>query len=374
MSTPSPRRLTNEIVDARLREQHRTVKRVGEYTIAKNKLEWECLVCTHNWAAEANSVLNLKSGCPECGGTKPHNNEYVDAQINHTTFKRVGDYVNYDTPILWKCGCGNQWAASPNNIIAKQTGCPVCSMMKSGKKKSGGQQSRVYKILEDKKLTLVGPYTRIVDKHSINCSVCQYQWNTLLNTIINNDSGCPRCSGVSRLTNETIDERLLLTNRPITRIDDCVNVTTKIKWKCHTCASCWEATPDSVLNHKSGCNMCGKLGIVTQKYFQRNPHKKEVPGYVYLIEGELDGVRFLKVGITEHSVDQRFKQDKKKYAIKMIYAKQLPMYKAFEFEQQILHLYIKKLYRPDNKFGGKTECLVYDDTIKQDILTMLVND
>jgi predicted nucleic acid-binding Zn-ribbon protein len=347
-------KLTNDIVDARLIQDNRDITRVGEYINAATKMEWECKTCNHHWHTTANSVLNLKSGCPNCYGNVKYTNADIDGMIT-AGIKRVGRT------------CDHTWTSSPNGVITKQTGCPICSFTAAGINKSAREANRVVNMLKERNVSTVQPFNRVVDKYDFVCGVCNHSWNTAMNNLLNSNTGCPKCAGYLPLTNKEVDARLKQDNRPITRVGDYITATTKIKWKCHKCEKVWSATPDSVLNAKSGCNICGCLGLVTMKYFSRNPQKKTVSGYVYLVEGEYKGTRFLKIGITEHGIEQRFKQDKK-YNITPIYAKQMPLYDAFVIEQMVLQNNLKSLYRPDAAFGGKTECFVYSDELKQSIL------
>lgn len=293
------------------------------------------------------------------------------AQNRANPIKRVGDYINFDTPIQWACCvCDHTWTASPNGVITKQSGCSVCSFAAAGNNKSSKQQDRVDNMLKERNITMVQSFKRVVDKYDFICGVCNHRWNTAMNNLLNSNTGCPNCVGLAKLTNAGIDERLLKDNRPVNRVGDYINATTKIQWKCHKCDGVWDAIPDNVLNAKSGCGICGRLGAATAKYFETNPQKKTVSGYVYLVEGEYKGARFLKIGITEHGIEQRFKQYKK-YNITPIYAKQMPLYDAFVIEQTVLQNNLKSLYRPSETFDGKTECFVYSDELKQSILDMI---
>lgn len=367
-------RLNNSVVDERLIADNRPITRVGEYTTSATKMEWKCVTCGHQWHATTNSVLNLKSGCPKCYGNTKYTNADIDRIISGRNIKRKGNYINFDTPIDWECEIwGHTWTASPNGILTKSSGCPVCSALTAGKRKSGSQETRVKTLLDDKQIRTKQPYKKITDRYDFVCDVCNHEWQTTLNCVVNNGSGCPCCAGLVKLTDADIDNRLVKENRPITRVGSYINATTKIKWQCHKCEGVWEATPDSVLNHsKSGCAICGTLGVLSKKYFTRNPHKKHIPGYVYLIEGEYNGLRFLKVGITEHTVEKRFSGDAKRYNIKMIHAKQTTLYEAYAIEQMLLNRHIKHLLVPDKTFDGKTECLKYDEGIKRDIISTLM--
>lgn len=360
-------KLTNEAVDSRLLEATRPIIRIGNVVNSATKIKWNCTVCAHEWDATPNSVLNLGSGCPSCAGTIKHTAATIDDKIGGRRIVRIGEYVNYDTPIEWECAeCHHAWMASPNNIL-HGTGCPVCSAQAAGKTKSLGQYDRVCDILVTNQLTLITPYTRIIDKHTINCQVCNHSWDVRLNDIVNNNNGCPSCTGLVKLTNEIVDQRLVTGNRMLVRVGDIVNATTKIEWKCQH-GHLWSATPDSVLNLQSGCPMCNNVGVPGKLYFERCPHKKNVPGRLYLIEGEYNDVRFIKVGITERAVNRRFAGDLQKYQIQEISHIETTMWNAYQLEQEILHKYIDRLYQPSPEFDGKTECLRYDPKIIKDIL------
>ena len=366
-------KLTNELIDSRLLNEKRPIVRVSNVVNSSTKLTWKCTDCDHAWNATPNSVLNLKSGCPRCSGKLKLTNADIDRALGTRHIVRVGDYVNYDTPIQWKCiACSNEWMSSPNNIL-HGTGCPVCSDTIKGKAKSLSQYDRVHEILAYKQLTLITPYTRIIDKHTIKCQTCSYVWDIRLNDVVNNHHGCPSCAGLVKLTNDKIDKRLLESNRSLIRIGDVVNATTKIEWKCQH-NHIWKATPDSVLNLMSGCPVCGRVGFASKRYFERNPHKRNMPGLVYLIEGTYNDTRFIKIGITEKTVTRRFSGDIKKYQIREIARKETTLWDAYTIEQAILQQYIGDLHQPSDEFDEKTECLRYDPKIIEDILDTYFTD
>lgn len=294
--------------------------------------------------------------------------DQIDVLLLDRPLKRVGNYMGYDTRIAWKClECNGEWLATPNNVITKNSGCPKCELVAAGKRKSANSYNRVNHILQEAGLELLDPYTRVIDKHHVKCNTCDYVWEVRLNDIVNNHRRCPSCAGVAKLTNVVVDLRLKETNRLVTREGDIINATTKTAWRCnhgHT----WTATPDSVLNLKSGCPVCGRVGFASKLYFDRYPHKKFARGRVYLIEGMYDNTRFIKVGITEKTVVRRFAGNIRKYQIKEIASKEMALYDAYNIEQDILHQYIDKLYQPGGGFGGKTECIQYDPAIIEDVI------
>ena len=38
---------------------------------------------------------------------------------------------------------------------------------------------------------------------------CNYQWKTSARSILNNNTGCPNCSGKAKLTNNIVDQRIV---------------------------------------------------------------------------------------------------------------------------------------------------------------------
>ena len=82
-------KLTNEIVDQRLRDDGRTVMRVGEYVNSQTKIEWLCKDCGYTWVAVPNGILGDR-GCPACAGKLPLTNEIVDKRLVDGAHERVG--------------------------------------------------------------------------------------------------------------------------------------------------------------------------------------------------------------------------------------------------------------------------------------------
>lgn len=122
------RKLSNDILDSRL--IGRDIKRLGDYIKSSIKINFQCLIsqCGFIWAASPNSILSIKSGCPKCAGLVKLSNEEIDTRLQNRNIKRLGNYINTDTPIEFQCleeDCKNIWKASPANIINKYRGCPL---------------------------------------------------------------------------------------------------------------------------------------------------------------------------------------------------------------------------------------------------------
>lgn len=131
------RKLTNEIVDQRLKEQNREhlIKRKSDIIKCIENNLWECLINTCNfiWEASPHAVINHKTGCPKCAKTFPLTNEIVDQRLkdNNRKLIRIGNIINANTNILWECTvCRRNWEASPNNVLNNGSGCPKCKFSK----------------------------------------------------------------------------------------------------------------------------------------------------------------------------------------------------------------------------------------------------
>lgn len=92
------------------------------------------------------------------------------------------------------------------------------------------------------------------------CMHCKYIWETSSHKIINNKTGCPKCSGNLKLNNKIVDERI--EKRSITRVGNYITTNSKIEWSCKECKNIWKATPCHILNGE-GCPRCSKSERIT---------------------------------------------------------------------------------------------------------------
>lgn len=112
----------------------------------------------------------------------------------------------------------------------------------------------VDKRLENRNLKRLGNYINSYTKIEFQCLDCEYIWNSPPNRILNGHN-CPRCGGKLKLTNEIMDNRL--SNRNISRIDNCIDIKTKITFRCLQCTYEWKASPLNISNG-TGCPRCAR--------------------------------------------------------------------------------------------------------------------
>lgn len=103
-------------------------------------------------------------------------------------------------------------------------------------------------------------YVGIDEIIPFRCLICNYEWSTSTNSIINGGTGCPSCSHRATLTNDIIDERIC--GRPIKRIGNYINLSTPIDWQCtiSTCNNIWPAKPADIIHQGTGCPICNIPG------------------------------------------------------------------------------------------------------------------
>lgn len=129
-------KLTNSYIDNKL--IGRNIKRIEDYSGNKENILWQCLIdsCNYQWKTSTLHILYNNSGCPKCGGTFKLTNKEVDQRLIGRNIKRLENYININTVILWQCllqECNHKWKATPDNIINKHTGCPNCCVGKNEK-------------------------------------------------------------------------------------------------------------------------------------------------------------------------------------------------------------------------------------------------
>jgi hypothetical protein len=153
-------------------------------------------------------------------------------------------------------------------------------------------------------ITLNSEYLGTNKNSTFRC-VENHFWNTRLRNIISG-GGCPHCKGQARLTTEIVNERLI--KRGITIVSDYASALTKAEFLCAS-GHKWIARPNEVLRG-SRCPFCprsGKGGF--------NPDK---PSYFYILKiTPLDGIEFLKTGITKDSI-RRIKEHSKWGSVEVI--------------------------------------------------------
>lgn len=132
----------------------------------------------------------------------------------------------------------------------------------------------------------------------------------------------------------------------------------------------FKQTPEAHL-HPYGCPICEMNNSSFYKYLNKNTGEITL----YLIEGQREDLKFLKIGITKQSLRKRFGQ----MVFKEIFSKKMDVEKALGIEYYIKNKFFANcLYQCEEllNFNGKTECfsIGYKDSIMKEINLMLTGD
>jgi len=117
-------------------------------------------------------------------------------------------------------------------------------------------------------------------------------------------------------------------------------------------------TAGSHLHNRSGCPMCsyrdyeGGYGI---KRFANHPEIKNNPAVLYVVRVHNDQETFVKVGITQKTIDERL-TGRLPYSYDVIGTVSGRLYNLFLVEQAVKKQLKLQKYRPSIKFNGHTEC------------------
>ena len=111
------------------------------------------------------------------------------------------------------------------------------------------------------------PYTSSHEKVRVRCSKCAHEWSAYPTNLIQHHSGCPKCAGNLKKTNQRfVSELKKMHGDKITALEPYVNNSTGILVHCNICGNEWHPRPTDLLRGK-GCRVCAdrQKGIALRK-------------------------------------------------------------------------------------------------------------
>jgi hypothetical protein len=186
---------------------------------------------------------------------KQLSNDDVDLKLKHRNIVRLSDYTTAQKKINFQCLiCNYVWETIPRNICNRGRGCPNCS------KKARINNDIVDQRLSNRHIKRIGDYKGIKTRLNFQCLQCNHIWLGYPTNVLHHGYGCPKCAGVAKLNNESIDANL--TDRNITRIQDYINSKNMIQFQCDDCHFIWKAIPRNIYGNKlAGCPICSGIKI-----------------------------------------------------------------------------------------------------------------
>lgn len=211
-----------------------------------------CKKCGTEWYAKPYNILHKKRNCPNCSPVAKKTNEQFIKELTAVSDSiiPVEEYINGSTAIRFRCRkCNYEWAAKPQDIL-KSTGCPKC--VHRVPISSEEFCERVNKV--NSNVEIVGEYIDSKTRVKCRCRICGYEWMGLPDNLLRG-TGCQRCAGTLRLSNEEYLKRLSTINPTVMPIEPYINLKTKILCRCKVCGCEWKAQPNNLLKGH-GCPKC----------------------------------------------------------------------------------------------------------------------
>ena len=109
-------------------------------------------------------------------------------------------------------------------------------------------------LLINQNIDVLGIYKDAKTKIPVRCKICGYEWLALSNTVLRG-SGCKRCAGTLKKTQEEFVSELAESNNTVTVIGIYKNNKTSIEVQCKKCGYVWHAVPYDLLKG-TGCPQC----------------------------------------------------------------------------------------------------------------------
>lgn len=130
------KRKTAEEFKSKLNIINNDITVIGHYSGVKEKIDVKCNICGCQWTTTPNSLLHEKSKCPRCVAEKQYKNQAKtneqflnELKIVNPNIIPLEPYYNDKSKILVKCNIHDYlWKVTPNKILHKQIGCPMCAM------------------------------------------------------------------------------------------------------------------------------------------------------------------------------------------------------------------------------------------------------
>lgn len=275
---------------------------------------------------------------------KVHNNKYNYDEVR---------YVDAKTKVTIICPVHGAFKQTPDKH-SRGKGCPTCGGTKKlsndefitkAKNKHGNRYN--YTLTD---------YHGSLKKVQITCTIHGIFKQTPKDHL--NGCGCPLCGGHRPLTQEIFEKRSNTKheNKYDYSLSEYVTGKTKVIIKCPTHGK-FDQTPSAHMRG-NGCPKCHKFGGYSETVFNNNIILKQKTGRLYLLQftDKDTKVQFLKIGITQTSIEKRYKYGYTAYQYETLIDRELNLYDAFCLEQQILTMFESVRFEPKKSFGGFSEC------------------
>jgi hypothetical protein len=387
----------------------------GEYVNVNTPVDVECTVCGEPGRTRLSVLRRGDGGCIPCGIEKAKEKnktptEQIRQELLAADMEMIGDYVNKNTPVKALCLiCGKEsdiWMSTiysggrcrwctydqlraslrtdaeqvridflaagfqlissyRNNaeeleILCLQ--CGTCTKRAWKRFRNGQRACRTCEPLPPSRpriadevvraefmnhgLKVTGTYEGSGVPLASVCVECDTPASPTLGNLRSGQGGCKTCASrkLAKAYRAPLDAiRALYDARDLDFIGPYTNALTPTPCVCRRCGKARTPKPNALLR-AGGCKPCG--------------YAVDVTGYLYLIDFNHDGERFVKVGIGRKN-GGRIKQHLATGGV-LLQALTAPFVECYEAEQEIIKAHQGLAYRPFSRRlnGGHTECFL----------------
>lgn len=182
---------------------------ISEYSSLSDDVTLRCKDCGCVFTKKARLVL-ISKGCPRCARKEnPRNISKRCKEVFVERMKKInpnvtilGEYERSAKPLLVRCNvCGNEWYASPNNLL-RGRGCMRCYKANVKGRKLVTNKKLVNKLEENFKrkldekdvgVTLISEYKGFNKNVTVRCNDCGAEYITKPMNLVHNMGKCPLC-------------------------------------------------------------------------------------------------------------------------------------------------------------------------------------
>ena len=157
--------------------------------------------------------------------------------------------------------CGYLWKAAYSDFKSHKNGCPKC-----GIKNRTLDHEFIKNAYLKADITLLSVYVTANHNNDLECLKCSYLWKADYNHFQSQNSGCPKCSGKLKHTQEFVEASYLKAN--IKLLSVYINCLVKNYLLCLKCDHKWQANFNNYYNRNTGCPECERLS----RMGETNPH------------------------------------------------------------------------------------------------------
>lgn len=261
---------------------------LGDYINYDTPILIKHKVCCYEWYVRLGNHFSGKK-CPQCAGNAKLTKELFQDksdEIHNYQYKAIGEYKSADEQIKMKhIMCGFEFYCRVDMHLYNKTGCPKCN---------GGIKLKLDDAQHNLDIVYNNEYKLIqyngYDDHSIFLHSCGDEFKTSFNNLINKRTKCTCLHINTKWTQDLfIEKSNELHNSEYRLLSAFKNIETKVTLEHTICGHKWKSLPKKHIYAKQGCPNCNdSIGEKSIKILLNNANIK------YTIQMKFDDCKNIK--------------------------------------------------------------------------------